>query len=147
MNPLRTSELEGQDEKSIRDIVHLYNQREGVTYLYKATDQLPWTSVQEEENPNRRHCIIRETECLKSENPDLSQCDFKPDGDVKICAVDLGDEDPEDIMCTSLTKNVRVRRASKKKKKKCKSAVCKILQTVGGGSIIGSATFPRLVRV
>ncbi|XP_069816654.1 cathelicidin-2-like [Dendropsophus ebraccatus] len=90
------------EEKSTRDIVHLYNQREGVTYLYRA--QL--SQEFKDENPNRRDIIIRETVCLKSGNPDLSQCDFKPDGDMQICSLDQGGEDPEDIMCTSLTKDV-----------------------------------------
>ncbi|XP_069816656.1 cathelicidin-6-like isoform X2 [Dendropsophus ebraccatus] len=91
------------EEKSIRDIAHLYNQREGVTYLYRALEQFPPIPLEEDDNPNRSAFIIRETVCLKSENPDVSQCDFKLDGDVKICAVDLADEDPEDIVCTSLT--------------------------------------------
>ncbi|XP_040287438.1 cathelicidin-6-like isoform X2 [Bufo bufo] len=99
-----TAEPEVQDGRSIGDIIDLYNQKEGVTYLHKFLDQLPPVPMEEDENPNRRGFIIKETVCLKSENPDLSQCDFKPDGDVKICSLDLVDEDPEDIMCISLNK-------------------------------------------
>ncbi|XP_056375535.1 cathelicidin-2-like [Hyla sarda] len=130
-----SAETEVQDEKStsLRDIVQLYNEREEVTYLYKALDQLPTAPLQEDENPKRRICIMRETECLKSANPDLSQCDFKPDGDVKICSVDLGDEDPEDIVCTSLTKDVRVKRSSRKP---CRGRNCRP-RLSGGYTLIG----------
>ncbi|XP_056402364.1 cathelicidin-related peptide Oh-Cath-like [Hyla sarda] len=98
-----------QNEESIREIVDLYNQRKGVTYLYKALDQIPTALLEEDGNPNRRNFIIGETVCLKSKTSDLSQCDFKPDGDAKICAVDLGNEDPENIICTILTKDVMKR--------------------------------------
>ncbi|XP_069816653.1 cathelicidin-4-like isoform X2 [Dendropsophus ebraccatus] len=120
------------EEKSIRDIVHLYNQREGVTYLYRALEQLSAPPL-EHESLNRREVIIKETVCLKSVNPDLSQCDFKPEGDEKICAVDLADEDPEDIVCTSLTQGIRVRRESEKNIKKKKG------MPPGAPSVIGIA--------
>ncbi|XP_066441178.1 cathelicidin-related antimicrobial peptide Bf-CRAMP-like isoform X1 [Eleutherodactylus coqui] len=104
------AEPEVQDERSIRDIINLYNKREGVTYLYKYLDQISITPLEGDEN--QRGFIIKETECLKSGNPDLSQCDFKPDGDVKICILDA--EVPDDIKCISLPENVRVRRSSRR---------------------------------
>ncbi|XP_066441001.1 cathelicidin-related antimicrobial peptide Bf-CRAMP-like [Eleutherodactylus coqui] len=104
------AEPQVQDERSIREIISLYNQMEGVTYLYKYLDQIFITSL--EENEKDRGYIIKETECLKSENPDLSQCDFKPDGNVKICNLDA--EVPEDIKCISLPEGVRVRRSTKR---------------------------------
>nr|AJQ20790.1 cathelicidin-DM [Duttaphrynus melanostictus] len=131
------AEPEVQDGRSIEDVIDLYNQREGVTYLYKSLDQLPPVPMEEDENPNRRGFIMKETVCLKSENPDLTQCDFKPDGDVKICSLDLGDEDPEDIMCFSLNKEVRMKRSSRRKP--CKGWLCK-LKLRGGYTLIGSAT-------
>ncbi|XP_040287441.1 cathelicidin-6-like isoform X4 [Bufo bufo] len=131
-----TAEPEVQDGRSIGDVIDLYNQREGVTYLYKSLDQLLPVPLEEDENPNRRGFIIKETVCLKSENPDLSQCDFKPDGDVKICSLDLVDEDPEDIMCISLNKNVRIKRNGKKK---CKSG--KLCSKPGGNSGIFGVSF------
>ncbi|XP_066441179.1 cathelicidin-related antimicrobial peptide Bf-CRAMP-like isoform X2 [Eleutherodactylus coqui] len=76
------AEPEVQDERSIRDIINLYNKREGVTYLYKYLDQISITPLEGDEN--QRGFIIKETECLKSGNPDLSQCDFKPDGNVRV---------------------------------------------------------------
>ncbi|XP_066441002.1 cathelicidin-related antimicrobial peptide Bf-CRAMP-like [Eleutherodactylus coqui] len=113
------AEPEVQDESRITDIINLYNQREGVIYLYKSLDQPSATPLEEDEN--NRGYIIKETECLKSEDADLSQCDFKPDGDVKICNLDLDAEDPEDINCISLTKGVRVKRSSRRP---CRGRLC-----------------------
>ncbi|KAM3922885.1 cathelicidin antimicrobial peptide-like [Leptodactylus fuscus] len=78
------------DGRSRRDIMARYNQREGVTYLYKA--------LEEDEKPDKKDFIIKETECRKSDNPDVSQCDFKSDGDVKLCTLPRGSAD---IVCTS----------------------------------------------
>ncbi|XP_075684922.1 cathelicidin-related peptide Oh-Cath-like isoform X2 [Rhinoderma darwinii] len=124
-----TPESDLQEERSIRDVIDLYNQREGVTYLYKTLEQLPPALL--EESPPKSF-IIKETVCLKSEDPDITQCDFMSDGEVKICT--LGDEDPEEITCSSLTKNVRVKRAGKKK---CKGRSCRILSTGRGSAIAG----------
>ncbi|XP_075684921.1 cathelicidin-related peptide Oh-Cath-like isoform X1 [Rhinoderma darwinii] len=138
-----TPESDLQEERSIRDVIDLYNQREGVTYLYKTLEQLPpallevkhmaWGPPQKalHESPPKSF-IIKETVCLKSEDPDITQCDFMSDGEVKICT--LGDEDPEEITCSSLTKNVRVKRAGKKK---CKGRSCRILSTGRGSAIAG----------
>ncbi|XP_066441003.1 cathelicidin-related peptide Oh-Cath-like [Eleutherodactylus coqui] len=102
------AEPEVQDGSSIKHITNLYNQMEDVTYLYKSLDQHPATPL--EEGENQRCFIIKETECLKSENPDLSQCDFKSDGDVKLC--DLHAEVPEDIKCIILPEVFRERRST-----------------------------------
>ncbi|XP_069816650.1 cathelicidin-6-like [Dendropsophus ebraccatus] len=118
------------EEKSIRDIVHLYNQREGVTYLYRALEQLSALPLEEDEEPKRRKVIIRETVCPKSENTDISKCDFKADGDVKICSLDRGDED---IICTSVYKDVRVKRSSRRP---CTGRKCRPW-LAGGSTLIG----------
>ncbi|XP_073519468.1 cathelicidin-1-like [Phyllobates terribilis] len=119
--------------RSIGDIIDLYNQKEGVTYLYKSMDQILISPPQEDENPNRKSFTIKETMCLKSENLDLSQCDFKVDGDVKICALDLSDEGPEDIMCIRQTKDIRLKRSSRKP---CTKRPCRPKLT-GGFTLIG----------
>ncbi|KAG8545315.1 hypothetical protein GDO81_021088 [Engystomops pustulosus] len=95
--------------RSIEDVIHLYNQREGVTYLYKALDPRPPALLEEENNPDRVICIMKETTCLKSEETELSQCNYKPGGEVKVCVLDLDVVDPEDIMCRSLTKGLQGR--------------------------------------
>ncbi|CAJ0960045.1 unnamed protein product [Ranitomeya imitator] len=126
-----TPEPEIKDGRSIGDITDLYNQKEGVTYLYKSLQQIHIAPPQQEgEKSDRRSFVLKETVCLKSEDPDLSQCDFKPDGDVKICSLDLSEENPGDIMCISQTQDVRVKRSSRRlcTKKPCPS---------GGYSVIG----------
>ncbi|XP_069816658.1 protegrin-2-like isoform X2 [Dendropsophus ebraccatus] len=135
-----SAETDVLEEKSTRDIVHLYNQREGVTYLYRALDQLSAAKLGTEESSPKKTIVIKETTCLKSDNsPDVTQCDFKSDGDVKICAVDLADEDPEDIVCTSLTQGMRVRRDSDKKIQKKKNK--KNCVPAGGLSVAGYSPF------
>ncbi|KAM4028620.1 cathelicidin-3-like [Anomaloglossus baeobatrachus] len=102
-----------KDGGSIRAITDRYNQKEGVTYLYKSLDLIH--TAPPEDNKERKTFIIKETVCPKSDNPDLSQCDFKPDGDVRLCSLDLGDEVSVDEICISLSKNVRVNRSSRSK--------------------------------
>ncbi|XP_072010908.1 cathelicidin-3-like [Engystomops pustulosus] len=96
--------------RSIEDVIHLYNQREGVTYLYKALDPRPPALLEEDEIPDTRTIIIKETACRKPQHLHPSQCDHKPDGEVKVCVLDLDVVDPEEIMCRSLTKKVPVKR-------------------------------------
>lgn len=127
-----SAEPDAQDDKSIRDFIDLYNQREGVTYLYKCLDPLPPAPLEEDRHPERRAVIIKETECLKSDNPDLSHCDFKPDGEVRVCALVLGDEDPEDIMCIRLAEGARVKRSSRRP---CRGRNCR--PRPGGFTLIG----------
>ncbi|CAJ0960047.1 unnamed protein product [Ranitomeya imitator] len=117
-----------KDGRSIGDITDLYNQKERVTYLYKSLQQIHIAPPEEGKIPDGRSFIIKETVCLKSEDPDLSQCDFKPDGDVKICALDVGDDGSKDIQCISQNKVVRVRRSGKKKKK-CNNVICKLFRS------------------
>ncbi|KAM3910180.1 uncharacterized protein RB166_021241 [Leptodactylus fuscus] len=119
-----SAQSEVSDGRSRRDIIALYNQREGVTYLYKA--------LEEEETADRRNLIIKETKCLKSDNQDVSQCDYKPDGDVRICSLDLGDVDSEDIRCSSLTQGIRVKRS---RQRPCRRRPCGNRLT-GGGSLV-----------
>ncbi|CAN2391444.1 hypothetical protein PRIEUP_LOCUS1483 [Pristimantis euphronides] len=127
-----TAEPEVQDERyNIQDAIDLYNQREEVTYLYKLLEQRPSDPLEEDENFTLPRFTIKETECQKSGNPDLSLCAFKPDGDVKVCAVDPADEDPEDIFCMSVTKGVRVRRSTRRP---CRRRPC-------GPRLIGAFSF------
>ncbi|XP_073407255.1 uncharacterized protein [Dendrobates tinctorius] len=89
--------------------------------------------------PDGRYFIIKETVCLRSEDADLSQCDFKPDGDVKFCALDLGDDGSTEIQCISQNKVVRVRRSGKKKK--CNNIICKLFPS-GSTSVIAGGSNP-----
>ncbi|XP_066440626.1 cathelicidin-related peptide Oh-Cath-like isoform X1 [Eleutherodactylus coqui] len=107
------AEPEVQDGISTRDITNLYNQRQGVTYLYKPFNDLP--SIPVKGGENKRVYIIKETACLKSENRDLSQCDFKPDGDVEICTWDVDHGASDGIMCLSVSKEERFNRNIRKR--------------------------------
>ncbi|CAN2391792.1 hypothetical protein PRIEUP_LOCUS1832, partial [Pristimantis euphronides] len=118
-----TAESEVQDEKFIKKIVDFYNQKEGVTYLYKSLDQLPSVPMEDNKSPHTRAYILQETMCLKSENPDLSQCDFKPDGGMMICAQDVDDKDPLNIICINMKEDVRVKRS---RRRKCKKFLCNL---------------------
>ncbi|KAM3909780.1 uncharacterized protein RB166_021602 isoform 2-T2 [Leptodactylus fuscus] len=127
-----SAQSEVSDGRSRRDIIALYNQREGVTYLYKA--------LEEAETPDTRSFFIKETECLNSDSQDGSRCDFKSDGDVKICALGVGNENRQDIKCTSVSKNVLVKRNGRKKCIK-PSKTCQ--PPTGGGSTIGFLPIER----
>ncbi|XP_075173026.1 protegrin-1-like isoform X1 [Anomaloglossus baeobatrachus] len=134
-----------QDGGSIRAITDRYNQKEGVTFLYKSLDRIHTAPPEGDEDAAGRFFLIQETVCPKSDNPDLSQCDFKPDGDVRVCALDLGDA--EDVMCISQSKfqSVRVKRSGKKKKK-CNNFFCKIFRRGSTSSIAaGTNTGGRVV--
>ncbi|XP_073407254.1 cathelicidin-5-like isoform X1 [Dendrobates tinctorius] len=134
-----TSEPRINDGRSIGDITDLYNQKEGVTYLYKSLDQIHIAPPEDGKIPDGRYFIIKETVCLRSEDADLSQCDFKPDGDVKFCALDLGDDGSTEIQCISQNKVVRVRRSGKKKK--CNNIICKLFPS-GSTSVIAGGSNP-----
>ncbi|CAJ0947942.1 unnamed protein product [Ranitomeya imitator] len=128
-----TAEPGTKDGRSIGDIIDLYNQKQGVKYLYKSLDQISIAPPQEDENLDRKSFIIKETVCPKSENVDLSKCDFKVDGAVKICSLDLGVEGPEGVICISHTKDIRVKRSSRKP---CRKKPCRPKLT-GGYTLIG----------
>ncbi|CAJ0960043.1 unnamed protein product [Ranitomeya imitator] len=123
-----TPEPEIKDGRSIGDITDLYNQMEGVTYLYKSLDQIHISPPED-----TKSFLIKETVCLKSENPELSQCDFKSDGNVKICTLHLGDEDPVDKICISLTTDDTANRTGRRR---CPRRPCRL---PGSNSPIGFA--------
>ncbi|XP_069816662.1 cathelicidin-related antimicrobial peptide Bf-CRAMP-like [Dendropsophus ebraccatus] len=130
-----SAETDVLEEKSTRDIVHLYNQREGVTYLYRALEQLSAAKLGTEESFPKKTIVIKETTCLKSDNsPDVTQCDFKSDGDVKIC--DLRVQSPEDIMCSSIGQKVLVRR---RRNKPCNKKNCGPRHVIGSLSPISQS--------
>ncbi|XP_073407252.1 cathelicidin-related antimicrobial peptide Bf-CRAMP-like [Dendrobates tinctorius] len=122
-----TAEPGIKDGRSIGDITDLYNQKEGVTYLYKSLDQIHISP-----SKDTKSFLIKETVCLKSENPALSQCDFKTDGDVKICTLHLGDEDPVDTICISLPTDVTANRTGRRR---CPRRPCRL--PPGSNSPIG----------
>nr|QQG31491.1 Cathelicidin [Hoplobatrachus rugulosus] len=131
---LARSQSPDQDEW-IREALDLYNQREDGEFFFKLLAGLPDDLLEDEGDSPSIGFLIKETDCPKVEDNDLEQCDYKKDGEVKVCAL-YGEE--EEIKCYSLSKKSRTRRASKKGK--C-NLLCKLkqkLRSVGAGTHIGS---------
>nr|AXR75914.1 cathelicidin family antimicrobial peptide OL-CATH2 [Odorrana livida] len=131
-------------EGRIREALDLYNQREDGEFLFKLLSELPASLLEEEGDSSAITFLIKETDCPKSEDNDLERCDYKEDGEVKVCALHREDED---VKCISLSENSRTKRSNKKRK--C-NFLCKVknkLKSVGSKSLIGSATHHGIYRV
>ncbi|XP_068091283.1 cathelicidin-1-like isoform X1 [Hyperolius riggenbachi] len=70
---------------------------------------------QHQEGKKKLAFMIKETECLKTdEDIDLEGCDYKEDGEVKLCALyRKNDEVSKNPKCVSLTKNIRINRRNR----------------------------------
>ncbi|XP_073488549.1 batroxicidin-like [Aquarana catesbeiana] len=120
-------------EGRIRAALDLYNQKEGEEFLFQLLSDLPAPLMQNEEDSPAVAFLIKETECLKSEDINLAQCDYKKDGEVKICGLYPEEEGTsETLKCVSLTENSRVKRSSKNPT--CRGYRCR---GVGASSAIG----------
>ncbi|CAJ0938608.1 unnamed protein product [Ranitomeya imitator] len=117
------------DNRHTAEVLSEFLQRETQSWL----GTVDLEAGKEDENLDRKSFIIKETVCPKSENVDLSKCDFKVDGAVKICSLDLGVEGPEGVICISHTKDIRVKRSSRKP---CRKKPCRPKLT-GGYTLIG----------
>ncbi|XP_077350096.1 uncharacterized protein LOC143998418 [Lithobates pipiens] len=101
-------------EGRIREALDLYNQREDVLYFYKPLEDLPAIPIQEGTKDEILRLGIMETRCLKSEGGDAARCEFKPDGEVQICDLNLTAPGKENMQCDIITKISRVRRAGRR---------------------------------
>nr|WOZ29869.1 cathelicidin [Quasipaa spinosa] len=120
-------------EEWIREALDLYNQRKDGEFFFKLLSDLPDAPPEEGEDSPAVAFFIKETECLKSEDTDLVQCDYKKDGEVKVCGLYPEEgETSKTLKCVSLTKNSRVKRANRKPP--CRGIFCR---RVGSGSLIG----------
>ncbi|XP_077349651.1 neutrophilic granule protein-like [Lithobates pipiens] len=101
-------------EGRIRDALDLYNQKEGDEFLFQLLSDLPAPLMQDGEDSPAVTFLIKETECLKSEDINSAGCDYKKDGEVKICGLYPEEEGTsETLKCVSLTENSRVKRSRK----------------------------------
>ncbi|XP_073488551.1 cathelicidin-1-like [Aquarana catesbeiana] len=112
---LEVSHSQSPDQEGrIREALDLYNQREDVLYFYKPLEDLPAIPIQiffqEETKDEILRFGIMETRCLKSEGGDAARCEFKPDGEVKICDLNLTAPGKENMQCDIITKVSRRRR-------------------------------------
>ncbi|KAM5157944.1 cathelicidin-6-like [Mantella aurantiaca] len=119
----------------IGEALDLYNQRENGEFYFKLLSDLQAPPM-EDDSPTVAF-LIKETECPKSEDLDPVQCDYKKDGEVKVCGMYPEEEAEEEegetsrtLKCVSLTQNSRVKRLNGKKK--CKDTRCKIQSSLPG---------------
>nr|QPL18199.1 cathelicidin family antimicrobial peptide CATH2 precursor [Pelophylax nigromaculatus] len=131
-------------EDWIRAALELCNQREDGEFLSKLLSELPTPPLQKEGDFPAIAFLIKETDCPKSKDNDLEGCDYKEDGEVKACAVQI---EEEDVKCVSLSvgkmqKNSRIKRSSnegcnilcllKRKVKAVKNVVKNVVKSVVG---------------
>ncbi|KAM4688530.1 cathelicidin-related antimicrobial peptide Na_CRAMP-like isoform 3-T3 [Discoglossus pictus] len=126
-----------RDEDYIKEVVELYN--ENADNLYKPLHDYPARFVLVEEDSQLLVFLIKETQCDKSENATILDCDFKPNGEIKVCTSYLDEQkNPDNITCNGLPQKSRTRRSANRKR--CKNAVCKLLGKLkGSGSPIAGA--------
>nr|UTQ11529.1 cathelicidin [Hoplobatrachus rugulosus] len=135
------SESPDQDEW-IREALDLYNQKDNGKCFYKQLSDLPAGILEEEEDSPTVRFFIKETECLKSEDIDLAQCDYKKDGQVKACALYPEEgETSKTLKCVSLTKTSRVKRSNRSQP--CRGIFCR----TGSRSPIAKPSKDNLVRM
>nr|WAN74062.1 CATH precursor [Zhangixalus smaragdinus] len=121
----------------IKEALDAYNQREDGEFYFKLMSNVPGLGffLQEKENPSRVIFLIKESECRKTEDVDLERCDYRKDGEVRMCALYRKGEKVE---CISLNKNLRTKRASKKGKCNFMCKVKQKLRAIGSKTVIGT---------
>ncbi|KAM6451733.1 cathelicidin-related peptide Oh-Cath-like [Liasis olivaceus] len=73
--------------EALEDAIRLYNEEEGVKFLYRLVRAEPrpdWDPEAEEVQSLK--FSMKETVCPAIQDLDFSKCDFKEDGDVKVCS-------------------------------------------------------------
>ncbi|CAI9605422.1 unnamed protein product, partial [Staurois parvus] len=112
----QSSDQEGR----ITEARDLYNQRGGwlLLYFYKPLVDLPAIPIQIFSQEETKDQILRfgimETRCLKAGGGDAAQCEFKPDGEVKICDLNLRATGKENLQCDNITRISRMRRPGRR---------------------------------
>ncbi|XP_063780627.1 protegrin-3-like [Pseudophryne corroboree] len=98
----QSPELDIQDETRILELVKRFNLQNDVDYLYKPEEGI---NPEEEGNPRKLKCRIKETVCPRNAKRDLLKCDHQKQGKVQECAVVLAetDADADEITCKPLT--------------------------------------------
>ncbi|KAM4688532.1 cathelicidin-6-like isoform 5-T5 [Discoglossus pictus] len=128
-----------RDEDYIKEVVELYN--ENVDYLFKPLHDYPARFVLVEENTQLMVFLIKETECPKSQNANVLECDFKPNGEIKVCTSYLDEQkNPDNVTCKDLPQKSRTKRSTNRKP--CKKPPCRRLFP-GSLSVIGRSGRPH----
>ncbi|MEE6467518.1 hypothetical protein FKM82_007281 [Ascaphus truei] len=110
-----------RDAEYIKRAVEIYNKKENANYIFKPLNDDPDSFLQVDENVQQLVFKIKETVCPKSENYNIVECDFKHDGEVKVCNTYLTELKNEDyIMCSPLSQHSHEKQSRKKRPcKKC----------------------------
>ncbi|KAM5157709.1 neutrophilic granule protein-like [Mantella aurantiaca] len=126
----------------IGEALDVYNQREDGEFYFKLLSDLQAPPMEDAEDSPTAAFLIKETECSKSEDLNPIQCDYKKDGEVKVCGIyseEKEEETSRTLKCVSQTQNSRVKKWNGKKE--CKDLLCKVL-TSPLGSIIRARPRP-----
>ncbi|XP_075070265.1 cathelicidin-6-like [Mixophyes fleayi] len=94
-------------EKLIAEAIKCFNKEENVPNLYKFLNDVPATRQEDKNKSQTLKFEIKETVCPKSAKRDLGQCDYKPDGETKLCTLPLAEKDKDVVKCSSLPKPPR----------------------------------------
>ncbi|XP_063781189.1 protegrin-2-like [Pseudophryne corroboree] len=95
-------ELDIQDETRILEVVKRFNLQNDVDYLYKPEEGI---NPEDERNPRKLKCTIKETVCPRHAKRDLLKCDHQKQGKVQKCTIVLAetDADADEITCQPMT--------------------------------------------
>ncbi|XP_069503199.1 cathelicidin-1-like [Ambystoma mexicanum] len=101
---------------TVEDAVDFYNEASSTDYIFKLVDTDPGYGLNESARLHQLQFTMKETECLKSENKSLDDCDFQVGGRIQSCsAVFLVDPERNAIVIScddTSPESARVRRSS-----------------------------------
>ncbi|XP_053568910.1 cathelicidin-6-like [Bombina bombina] len=132
-----------QEEKKsvneyINQAVELFNEDENIQFKFKPLDDQPATFMLADENTQMILFKIKQTVCEKSQKESNLECDFKPDGEIRLCISYAEDqENADNIICDTIFQDFRTKRSARRRKK-CKTFFCKLLQKFQGSKGSGS---------
>lgn len=100
----------------VEDAVDFFNKGSDQDHIFKLVEADPQYDLGESANPLQLQFMLKETECLKSENKTIEECNFQEHGAIKVCsAVFLVDPERNGIVITCesvVAESSRVRRSS-----------------------------------
>ncbi|XP_078518594.1 cathelicidin-1-like [Lissotriton helveticus] len=100
----------------VEDAVDFFNKGSNQDYIFKLVEVDPQYDLDEPASTLQLQFMVKETECLKSENKTIEECNFQEHGAIKVCsAVFLVDPERNGIVVTCesfVTESSRVRRSS-----------------------------------
>uniref|UniRef100_A0A8C5MGU4 Vipericidin n=1 Tax=Leptobrachium leishanense TaxID=445787 RepID=A0A8C5MGU4_9ANUR len=133
-------EMNIDEDGNIKRAVDLFNAQSNVSSVFKQISYLSPGYQQIEEDFEIVNFLVKQTMCIKSEEYNIAECDFNPDGEIKMCTAYVSEElDAPNIACSTISENRRSKRATKKR---C-NIVCKL--KAGARSTIATIKIPTKV--